>query len=212
MKGGRRVLVVGPNWLGDAVMAMPAVQEWRRRNPEAYLAVLSRGGAAGLWRMHAAPDEVLEWRGKGVREAARLVRAGHCDEAWVMPNSVRSALVPWLGGVPRRVGWRGHWPRAWLLTDAREGGGCGESDTHQSVECMRLFFGTDWAGTPEPPRLEAPEAARARVREWLAGVRRPWVAMIPGAARGRSKQWPEERYAEAGRLLAERTGGTAVLL
>lgn len=207
---GRRVLVVGPNWLGDAVMAMPAVQELRRRMPEARLGVLSRGGAAALWRMHAAPDEVLEWRGKSVGEAARLVRAGGWDEAWVVPNSVRSALVAWRAGVPRRVGAPGHWPRAWLLTETRETG-AGE-EVHQSVEVARLFFGADWAGTPEPPIMAAPEEARVRVREWLAGAPRPWVAMVPGAARGASKQWPMERYAETARAVCAATGGTAVML
>ena len=214
MSGGRRTLVVGPNWLGDVVMAMPAVQEWRRRNPGAHLAVLARSGAAaGLWKMHAAPDEVLEWRGKSVGEAVRLVRAGGYGEAWVIPNSVRSALVPWRAGVPRRIGAKGHWPRSWLLTETRETAGEGGTEEHQSVECARLFFGTEGARMAlEPPHLRAPEEARKRVEGWLEGAARPWIAMIPGAARGASKQWPAERYAEAGRRLAAETGGTVVLL
>jgi heptosyltransferase-2 len=189
-------------------MAMPAVQELRRRRPEARLGVLARGGCAVLWRMHGAVDEVLEWKGKSVGEASRLVRAGEWDEAWVVPNSVRSALVPWRAGVPRRVGAKGHWPRSWLLTETRETG-AGEG-VHQSVEVARLFFGEDVA--LELPRLEAPESARTRVREWLAGARRPWVAMVPGAARGASKQWPMERYAETAKRVCAATGGTAVML
>jgi len=205
-------LVVGLNWLGDAVMSMPAVQALKASRPGAHLTLLVRKGLAPLWKMHGAPDELLAWPDKGepLAPLVREIRARRFGEAFVMPNSVRSALPPWRAGIPVRAGAPGHWPRKWLLTETRRtGGGDG---VHQGVECMKLFF-PDWRGTAADlpaPRLDAPEEARARIRESLAGVPRPWVAMMPGAARGPSKQWPAERYAEAARALAESAGASAV--
>jgi heptosyltransferase-2 len=205
------VLVVGVNWLGDAVMTMPALQAWRAAWPGARLALAAKPGLAPLWAWHAAPDEVTPIGGglAGTLRTARRLRAGGFARAYVFPHSLRSALLPWLARVPARVGPWGHHRDA-LLTHVVGGGA--PAGRHQALEYFEIL------GLPAPaevpaPRLEVPEAAQARARERLAAAAgRPVVALLPGAARGRSKQWPPERFAEVGRRLVRERGVWPVVM
>lgn len=206
-----RVLVVGVNWVGDSVMTMPALQAYRAAHPSAYLALLVKPGLAPLWRLHAAPDEVLTleegWR--GLRRTARRLKALRFDRAYVLPHSFRSALVPWLARIPSRIGPPGHW-RDFMLTDViRPSRRAGRE--HQAYEYADLLL----PGSPDlplpMPRLTLPDVAVEQARRRLGGVNRPCVALMPGAARGPSKQWPAGHFVELGRTLANRLFGIVVL-
>lgn len=207
-----RILLVGVNWIGDTLMAMPAVQAWRRRHPEAHLTVLVKPGLAGLWKLHGAPDAILTYR-NGLRalvRAARLIRAGRFDQAYVLPHSIRSALVPFLAGVPLRLGLPGT-GRRWLMhrvvqPDRRPG------RFHQGFEYADLLVPEEALRLLEPPQLILPPAARAEVTALVGDRPRPWLAVMPGAARGPAKRWPTDRFAAvARRWLAERKGGVLLL-
>jgi heptosyltransferase II len=111
-----RLLVRGVNWLGDAVMATPAVTRLREAFPEAQLLLLTDEKLADLWRHHPAVDRVLTFRhGEGLWRVSRSLRAEAFDTALVLPNSARSALEVWLADIPRRVGVASPF-RDWLLT------------------------------------------------------------------------------------------------
>lgn len=203
----KKILVVGPNWLGDVVMALPAVQEKRRREG-VEVAVMARPGVAGVWRMGLGEGaEIVEHaKGGSWRELARRLRATGAEETYVMPHSFRAALGPWLARMPRRIGLKGHFARDWMLDEVRRAD-VREGRRHQAWEMLDLLLGTGVATEIPPPRLEPGAALRAAARELLGGGRGDGtrrVVMIPGAARGPSKQWPEEYYAAAGRALAER--------
>ena len=96
-------IVVAPNWLGDCVMALPVLRAIRRAHPEDRLAVLARRGSDAIFRAEGSTDLVLTRRGL-LSDAAILRRSG-LDEAWVLPNSLRSALAPFLAGIPERIGY-----------------------------------------------------------------------------------------------------------
>lgn len=205
-----QTLLHAPNWLGDAVMAMPAVQAWRERHPDRRLVVLSRRSTAPLWRMHPAADEVIELP-PGTRATfatARLLRRRRFDEALLLPNSFRSALIAWLAGIPRRRGVARH-ARSLLLTE-RARLSHDPADYHQSRETAPILLGDDLpAGTPlPPPALAIPENTR---RETLRafGLDTGFLAVIPGAARGDSKRWPH--FAEATRLAVAAHPGLRVV-
>jgi len=108
------VLVVSTNWIGDAVMGMPALQLFRLENPAARITVLTKPGLVALWQMHPAVDSVQTM--EKPLPTARKLRPMQHGRAYVFPNSFRSAYVSWLAGIPRRIGQCGEWRRL-LLTE-----------------------------------------------------------------------------------------------
>lgn len=121
----RTILVRGVNWLGDAVMTIPALTRIRERWPAAEITLLSHEKISGLWRNHSAINQVIPFNsGESVWSVSRRLRThfmsegrAGCDLGIVLPNSPRSALELRLAGVTRRVGYARPW-RNWLLTDA----------------------------------------------------------------------------------------------
>src|SRR5690606_35515274 len=106
------MLIRSPNWLGDACMSVPAVRAIRRGRPDARVTILTPANLAPMWRKVPDVDRVIAIPKAGglVATAWRLRRAGvPFDAAILFPNSLRSALEVWLAGIPRRVGFRGHW-------------------------------------------------------------------------------------------------------
>ena len=207
------MLICGANWLGDSVMSMPAVQLLREERPSVRLSMLVKPGLVPLWRLHGAVDDVIELRAgvAGARTAASHVRERGPAEAVIFPNSFRSALVPFLAGVRARTGRKGHW-RRWILTRLVDAPTDPER-RHQAWEYARLV-GVGGGCTQLPlPSLSLPPdvvtACRERIGEPVeAGV----VAMLPGAARGPSKRWPEEAFVQTGRDLNVRTGCRILVL
>ena len=114
----QRILIRGVNWLGDAVMTMPALQRFREAHPYAHITLLTSEKLADLWKNHAALNEVLAFQsGETVFQVARRLRQVRYDLALVLPNSPRSALEAFLGRIPQRVGFARPW-RNRLLTQA----------------------------------------------------------------------------------------------
>lgn len=110
-----RVVVRSSNWLGDAVMNIPAVRAMKAARPDLHLTVLCPAKLADLWRTVPQADDVLAIPSQGrLRGAVRLLRAGNFEAGIIFPNSLRVALEMWLAGVPRRAGLAGH-RRRWLL-------------------------------------------------------------------------------------------------
>ena len=204
-----RVLICGVNWLGDAVMSLPAVAAFLAERPEARVSMLAKPPLVPFWRMVAGLDAVLELPpGKaGTLRAVGVVRGGRFDRAIVMPNSFRSALIPFLARVPVRRGARSR-ARGLLLTERVASGDASPDRRHQAWEYMRLLPVARPPSDLVLPRLvpDAAVAGACRVRlGWDPEA--AWVGLLPGAARGPSKRWPPDRFAEVGRRLAAERGG-----
>jgi heptosyltransferase-2 len=114
VSGARRTLVISPNWIGDAVMAQPLLQSLRAQHPDRPIDILAPKWVAPVWRAMAEVDTVIEapfrhgalqlrerWR------FARDLRRRGYDAAYVLPNTLKFALIPWLAGIRRRVGYVG---------------------------------------------------------------------------------------------------------
>lgn len=200
---GNRVLIVGVNWIGDSVMAMPALQAYRRLHPAAHIALLVKPPLAGLWKLHAVPNQILILREgfRGTLDAVRALRAAAFDQAFVLPHSFRSSFIPWLARIPIRQGMPGHWRDAMLtsVVHPREE----RSGEHQAWEYMTLLC-PEAGGTLDHPALSLSSDAIETARTRLAGTAQPLIGLIPGAARGPSKEWPTEHFIELGRALAKR--------
>ena len=107
MNPPRNILVRGVNWLGDAIMATPALTRLREACPQARITLLTHAKLAALWPNHPALDATLSFEtGNSPWKVGRMLRAQKFDAALVLPNSTRSALEVWVAGIPRRVGAR----------------------------------------------------------------------------------------------------------
>jgi heptosyltransferase-2 len=205
-----RSLVVAPQWIGDAVMAEPLLAALAARSEAITVAALP--WVAPVFRAMPPVQSVIELpfaHGRlDLAERWRIAGSlrGRFDRAYVLPNSIKSALVPWLAGIPVRIGYRGE--GRWALLNERLKGPAGRPP-------MVAFYGAlagpgfDPAARPRL-RLDAPvvDAALGRV-----GLRRGgYWSFAPGAEYGPSKRWPAERYAALARSLHAGDGATVALL
>jgi lipopolysaccharide heptosyltransferase II len=230
-----RILIRSTNWLGDAVMIMPALQRLKQAHPQARLVVLTAPKLADLWRLHPDVSEVIVHESSNCpfvlfRQADELRRGGF-DAAVVFPNSWRSALPIRLAGIPRRIGFRGH-VRAWMLTDALEESDDYRTEPVMAPEAIRRFAG----GAPfasERPAFKhqvhrhlqlaavlgadsAPCAPKLQLGPLLPNAclpkDRPLMALNAGAEYGPAKRWPLDRFIAAARLMAERRRARWVII
>ena len=193
-------------------MAMPALQQFQARWPRRRVVILAKPPLLPLWGMHGAVHAVLPLDEglAGVWRATRMVRARHAAIAYVLPNSIRSALVPFGAGVRARIGQRGQrWPG--MLTHLVTGSPDAKRE-HQAWEYMRIL-GVDDVATLERPRLDIPSEVVTETDARLdvvPGV--PLIGVLPGAAYGPSKRWPSRNFAEVARMLRTQLRGRVVLL
>ena len=114
----RALLVRGVNWLGDAVMTLPAIKRLRERFPKATISLLTQEKLQDLWRGQPSIDKVITFDpSEKPWTVGRRLRTAQFDTALVLPNSGRSALESWFAGIPNRVGYGSRW-RSWFLTNA----------------------------------------------------------------------------------------------
>jgi heptosyltransferase-2 len=206
------IVVLTPNWLGDAVMALPALAAVRRHDQAATLIVAARPPTVGLFRMVPGVDRVLPLEAASRRADGEALAQLKTDCALLLPNSFGSAWAVRYAGIRERWGYASDF-RSLLLTKAvRKPRG----RMHQSAYYLALVSALGMAPTGEVPRIVVPEEARRRASELLArhSVRDDTVlvGMAPGAAYGGAKQWPPARFERVARLLHERRGIVSVLV
>ena len=196
-----RTLVISPNWIGDAVMAQPLLQLLARQHPGRPIDVLAPPSVAPVWRAMVEVDTVLETPFRHgalqLRERwryAQVLRARGYADAYVLPNTIKYALIPWLAGIPRRVGYKGEMRYGLLNTVHHD-------DTPKRP--MVPFYAA-LASSPHAPlsaRVPKPamrvdavqvEAVCARLDIALA---KPLVVFAPGAEFGAAKRWPARHFA-----------------
>ncbi len=202
----RRILICGLNWVGDNIMAMPALQAYRRLHASDEIAVLVKRGMGPLWQMHTAPNRVLAYDDStpGTFAAGFALRREGFEVCFVLPHSFRSAWIPFLARIPIRRGLPGG-ARDRLLTEVITPSG-GE---HQQFEYFSLLAPGEVQ--PEPPRLTPPPEAEIEASDLMDALPRPLIGLIPGAARGAAKRWPLDHFIALGRRFArERNAGIVV--
>src|SRR5437899_3869027 len=110
-----RILIRSSNWLGDAVMTVPAVRAIKNGRPDAQVTIAAPAKIAPVWKLVPEVDDIVSLPNGSLLSVVRLLRLRAPFDATILfPNSLRVALESWLGGIPRRVGYLGHW-RRWLL-------------------------------------------------------------------------------------------------
>jgi heptosyltransferase-2 len=218
-----KIAVFFPNWIGDAVMATPAVRALRERFAAAHLIGIMKPYVAGVIEGLPWLDSVIfldsggRWSSRWPAVAARLRREG-IDLAVLFPNSFRSALVARLGGCWRRVGYA-RYCRGFLLTERLEPvrdarGRLLPSPVIDAYNRLAQALGCQNPGyRMELATTECDEKAADRVWRQTRLESRPEVICLnPGAAFGSAKHWPVESFAGlAQRLVDQRGSGVLVL-
>jgi heptosyltransferase-2 len=186
------ILVRATNWVGDAVMCVPALQALRERFPAARITILAKPWVAGLYAREPFADEVIPYT-QGYWATARALRERHFDAALLLQNAFEAALIAWLARIPVRLGYNRD-ARRLLLTRAVPVPAAGEIPRHQRfyyLELLRRAGLIDRLPDSDAIRLTRPEVAV-----------RPMVGVSPGAAYGGAKRWLPERFAEAASRVA----------
>ncbi|WP_163557866.1 lipopolysaccharide heptosyltransferase II [Halomonas sp. NO4] len=206
-----RILVVGPSWVGDMVMAQSLFKTLKTRHPGCYLGVVAPAWSQPILERMPEVDEVASlaadhgefgWRAR--RSLARQLR-GRFDRAIVLPRSWKAALVPFLARIPRRTGFTGE-QRYGLLNDRRA---LDKTVLDQTVKrFVALGLPPEAAARGDfaipRPRLKVDGDNQAALREALGLSRRPAIGLMPGAEYGPAKQWPLAHFRElAERLVAD---------
>jgi len=208
MSGQERTLVISPNWIGDAVMAQPLLRLLKQAHPERAIDVLAPPQVVPVWRRIQEADQIMETPfrhralqlGERLKTAKQLRMRGYRD-AYVLPNTLKYALIPWLARIPRRVGYKGEMRYGMVNVMHHD----------DSPPRSMVPFYAALAREPElplpgqlarPSLIVAGEETEAVTRRLGLSLARPLVAFAPGAEFGIAKRWPPAYYAQ----LAARVG------
>jgi heptosyltransferase-2 len=200
------ILIIAPQWIGDCVMAQPLMACLRAQHPQAQIAALALPHIAPVLRAMPEVDAVIDaafTHGKlqwGLRRVlARTLKAQAFDVAYVLPNSIKSALVPWLAGIATRVGYHGE-GRYGLLNQRLPNPLKGERPL--MTQFYAALAGTD--ATPLPTSFTEPtlvcSSASLQAAQALHRMTQPYIVLAPGAEYGPAKQWPAQHFRAAAEL------------
>ena len=193
----QRILIRSPNWLGDAVMSVPALQAWQKHAAaDQKFAVVAPANLATFWEHLPGLDAVLIAERNPVITAANISN-WRADTALILPNSPRTALEVVLAGIPCRIGFTGKW-RKFLLTHTFDRPAQTGLPHHQSLDPLDLL--KHFGFIPQETSLPGPEIPMPQQTDLITGE---YLLICPGAEYGDAKRWPADRYAHVANTLAE---------
>src|SRR5262245_56426218 len=167
----RRLVILAPNWLGDAIMSLPAIADVRRGLPDATIAVAARATIAPLFEL-AGLDECLTL-GSSWTDEARTLRNGQFEAVLLLPNSIRSALVAARAAIPERWGYSTDLRRPLLTRAVRRARG-----VHQVAYYQELVGRLGFDNGPNEPLITVPPVARAAANALLFSRGRKPAALV----------------------------------
>ncbi|HEV7797714.1 MAG TPA: lipopolysaccharide heptosyltransferase II [Pyrinomonadaceae bacterium] len=223
-----RIVVRGTNWVGDAVMTVPALRQLRNLFPKAHITLATRSWAEGLFADADFFDDLQVHEGSGLRSVVQQVRQWrkrNFDLAVIFPNSLETALVASLARVPLRIGYAKDGRQALLthplaLPEWR-------NSKHEVFYYLKIVAELEWLtkgeqtflDTQPDSSLEVSGARKSAARAFLrahgvdiAGSHQRLVALCPGSINSRAKRWPTERYAALADRLIDELGARVLLI
>ena len=185
-------------------MAMPAVRAFHAQHPQWELTLLVKRKMIPLWELCTSVRAIMELEegALGAWRTAQVLRQEGFDRCYILGNSFRSALTPFLAGIPDRIAFPGH-HRDFMLTEVIPGDS--SQDQHQAHEMAQLLG----IALPDSPTIDLeippglPDTCRRHFLDDTdtASGRGPWIALLPGAARGNAKRWPLQHFVECGQRI-----------
>lgn len=203
-----KILIIAPSWVGDAMLMQPMLLRLKQRHPDCHIDVLAPPWTAGL--LHAMPEVsevIINPFPHGALQLRDRYRLGkrlsyeRYDQAIVLPNSLKSALVPFFAGIPVRTGFVGEM-RYGLLNDARKLDKVALPLMVERFAQLAENIGERIARPLPDPRLEISAAQRdATLHKLGLTLDRPVAIFCPGAEYGPAKRWPAPYFAEIAQRL-----------
>jgi heptosyltransferase-2 len=204
----KKILVIGPSWVGDTMLIQPMLLRLKQRHPESGIDVLAPPWSASLLQAMPEVHEVIinPFPHGALQLGARYLlgkklRDAQYEQAIVLPNSLKSALVPFFAQIPVRTGFVGE-ARYGLLNDARK---LNKTTLPLMVERFALLAEDAQGEIPRPlanPKLEVSAAQRQAALQKLGLLLdKPVAVFCPGAEYGPSKRWPVPYFAEIAQRL-----------
>ena len=212
-----KILVRATNWVGDAIMALPALRAMRSKFPEVEIAILARPYVADIYRDQEICNNLISYDSQakhaGILGRERLaadLRAQEFDVALFLQNAFDAAWLAWRAGIPERIGYARD-GRSFLLTKPIPVPEAGEIPPHEKFYYLELLRRAGWIDSLSDESfisLNVSESSRRQAEEFLAqsGARSNSVriAIGAGASYGSAKCWPPSRFAAlANRLQSE---------
>lgn len=199
----QRILIRGVNWIGDAVLTLPAIKAVRQSFPDAHIALLVKPWVSDLFKENRDVDEIILYDNcySGIRGRIRLSRelqAKKFDTAILLQNAFDAALITWLARIPKRIGYKRDY-RSLLLTDAVPI----NPDIlkqHQVYYYLDLLNSAGIKTSGTEPYITISETERKWAKDHISSCfsdrTTPLIGINPGAAYGSAKRWLPERFAE----------------
>jgi lipopolysaccharide heptosyltransferase II len=198
-----RILIRSNNWLGDAVMSVPAVRAIKGGRPDVHVTIAALEKIAPMWKLIPEVDAVISLpEGSLLPVVRRLKQQVPFDAAILFPNSLRVALESWLTGIPRSVGYRGHW-RSWLVNQIVRKPRKPRPPEHHSLRFLRIARECG----AETSNIEFP-----KLNQTSNIKHQTLIGLCPGAEYGPAKRWFPERFAEAAAKISAQSSAQWILL
>ena len=197
------ILVRATNWVGDAVMSLPALRAIRERFSRARISVLAKPWVADLYGRESFIDEIILYDGQSPWRTGHELRSRHFDCAILLQNAFEAAWIAWLARIPTRIGYKRD-GRQLLLTRAVDVPKRGEIPRHERFYYLELLRR---AGLIQA----LPASDEIRLQRTTSPNGKRVIGVSPGAAYGTAKRWLPERFAEAAGALATARGASIAL-
>jgi len=198
-----RILIRSSNWLGDAVMSVPAVRAIKGGRPDVHVTIAAPEKIAPMWKLIPEVDAIIPLPEGSLLPVVRLLKQQMSfDVAILFPNSLRVAFESWLSGIPRSVGYRGHW-RSWLVNQIVRKPRKPRPPEHHSLRFFRIARECG----AETSNIEFPKLDQTSNIE-----HQTLIGLCPGAEYGPAKRWLPERFAEAATKISTQSSAQWILL
>jgi len=213
-----KIVVRAPNWIGDAILSLPAVESLSKNFPPAQIWIAAREWVKDLFISYPSIKGVFPLSNldslKGTRSAAKNLKEFDFDTGILLTNSFSSAFLFYLAKIPERWGYVRD-GRGILLTRGVTPKGLGEI-SHQLNYYLELISGLGLKTYPSEINLPLTQEEKARAKEMLLSLntdlKKPLVVLNPGASYGPAKRWPASRFAELARLFQQRKNAEILIV
>jgi len=217
-EGMNKILIRATNWIGDAILTIPAVESIRATYPQAHLAVLAKPRVAAIYRLFTGIDEMIIYEKKydhalGVLRLAQMLKKKHFDLTILLQNAIEAAIIASVAAIPRRAGYNSD-GRGILLTHSvrrnRE-----IYQLHQTDYYLEMVKALGCVAVNKEMHLETKinrHTAQKVRQKYLPGEQKEIVGMAPGATYGPAKRWFPARFATVADKISETLDCRIILL
>lgn len=211
----KKILIIGPSWVGDMVMSQSLYTTLKQQYPDSIIDVIAPGWCKPILERMPEINQAIdmpighgEFNLLGRRAIGKTLQEAKYDQAFICPNSAKSALIPWFAKIPKRTGWKGEM-RYGLLNDLRPNKKSFQYMVERYVALAhpknKMVDSSSLGGLENLPRpaltIDKNEQQKTAEKFNLT-IDSSTIGLCPGAEFGPAKKWPEEHYAEVARAMA----------